>query len=87
MSIVQTSLEKGGKSVNDRSSGVKRYNLVLPEELYKAVAEAAEERQTTVVELLRKFVKLGLLALQAEAKPDSALLFREGNKETEILML
>jgi hypothetical protein len=87
MTIAPTSLEKGGKSTNSRSSGVKRYNLVLPEELYKAVAEAADERQTTVVELMRKFVKLGLLAIQAEEKPDSALLFREGNTETKILML
>lgn len=69
------------------SNGVKRYNLVLPEALFNEVQALADKRHTTVVEMLRKFIKLGLLATQIEETPDSALIIREGNREREIILL
>jgi hypothetical protein len=68
-------------------SGVKRYNLALPEDLFNEVQRLAEERHTTVLELLRRFVKLGLLAIQIEETPGSTLLIREGDKEKEIIVI
>jgi hypothetical protein len=68
-------------------AGTKRYNLVLPENLFDEVQRVAEERQTTVVDLLRRFIKLGLLALEIEDSPDKALLIRDGNIERQILIL
>jgi hypothetical protein len=69
------------------SAKVKRYNLGLPEDLYEALQEAANERHTTVVALLRSFVKLGLIALELEKTPDAALLIKEGDKEQRIMLL
>ncbi len=66
---------------------VKRYNLAIPEELFNEVQRIADQRQTTVVELLRKFIRLGLIAIQAEENPDMALIIREGDKEREIMFL
>ncbi len=65
----------------------KRYNLALPEELYNAVQALAERRQTTVVALLRKFIRLGLLVAQAEESPDTTFLIREGDKEQQLVLL
>ena len=65
---------------------LKRYNLVIPDELFNEVQELADEKHTTVVELFRRFIKLGLLA-QIEDSPKASLLIREGDTEREIIML
>jgi hypothetical protein len=72
---------------NARESGIKRYNLVLPEDLYNEVRRQADEHGTTVVELIRKFIKLGLLAMDVQEDPKSALIIREGDTEREIILL
>jgi hypothetical protein len=69
------------------SDAVKRYNLVLPEAVYSEVEKLAENRGTTVVEVLRKFIKLGLLAAKVEETEGSALLIREGETMKEIIFL
>lgn len=69
------------------TSAAKRYNLVLPEDLYKEVQALADRRHTTVVDLLRRFIKLGLLVAKAEESPDTAFLIREGDKEQQLLLL
>jgi CopG-like RHH_1 or ribbon-helix-helix domain, RHH_5 len=69
------------------TSAAKRYNLVLPEELYQEVQTLAEQRGTTVVELLRRFIKLGLLVAKAEESPDMAFILREGERERELILL
>jgi hypothetical protein len=69
------------------TSAAKRYNLVLPEEVYQEVQRLAEQRHTTVLELLRRFVKLGLLVAKAEESPDMAFILREGDQERELLLL
>jgi len=60
---------------------------VLPEELFDEIKRVADKQQTTVVEIIRKFMKLGLLAVQVEETPGSALLIRENNVEREIILL
>ena len=69
------------------SKSLKRYNLVLPEELFNAVQELADRRHTTVVDLIRRFIKLGLIAARIEDTPDAALIIREGDSEQQILLL
>ena len=68
-------------------NNLRRYSLVLPEDLFNEVERLADERQVTVVELLRRFIKLGLLAVQIENSPDKALLIREGDRDRELLIL
>lgn len=73
--------------MSEKATAVKRYNLVLPEELFNEVQRIADERQTSVVDILRRFIKLGLLADRIEKSPDSALLIREGNIERQIILV
>jgi hypothetical protein len=69
------------------TQGLKRYNLVLPEDLFREVQALAEHRHTTVVELFRKFIKLGLLVMKAEESPDAVFLIRVGEKERQVVLL
>ena len=66
---------------------LKRYNLVLPEELFNEVQQIADKEHITVLEVLRRFIKLGLLASKIQDDPDSALYIREGNSERKIIFL
>src|SRR5262245_24968443 len=70
-----------------RTPGLKRYSLVLPEDLFMAIQELADQRQTTVVDLIRRFIKLGLIAAKIEDTPGAALLIREGDTERQIILL
>ena len=71
----------------NREAKVKRYNLSLPEDLFREVEQLAEREQMTVLEVLRRSVKLGLLAASVQAKPSAALIIREGDTEREIVLL
>ncbi len=68
------------------TKGKKRYNLVVPEELYSEVENLANRRHTTVVEMLRRFIRLGLIAAKVDETPGAALLIREGDKERQLLL-
>ena len=64
-----------------------RYNLTLPEEVYEEVARIADERHTTVINVLRMFIKLGLMAVEIDETSGASLLIREGKHERELLIL
>lgn len=74
-----------GKTMAEKKN--KRYNLVLPEELFDQIQAIADERGTTVLEILRRFIKLGLIAAEVEKELDSALIIRQGTKEREIVLI
>jgi hypothetical protein len=74
-------------ATNLPESKVYRYNLALPKELFDELKGAADERGMSVVEALRKFIKLGLLALETQDRPGSALIIREGDTERQIMIL
>ena len=65
----------------------RRYSLVLPEDLFEEVERVAERQNTTVVELLRRFARLGLLAVRLQEMPGEAIIMREGDREREIMRL
>lgn len=69
------------------TSGTKRYNLVLPEEIFTEVQTLADRHHTTVLEILRRFVKLGLLVAKAEESPDASFLIRKGDEEQRLVLL
>lgn len=69
------------------TTGVKRYNLVIPQELFQEVKEIADKEQTTVLEIFRRFIKLGIFVSSMQDRPDSSLILREGDSETRIVFL
>lgn len=70
----------------NKSKGTKRYNLVIPEDLFNEVKDVAEKQGTTTVEVIRKFIRIGLLAEKTQGDPGSALIIREGDTEKQILI-
>ena len=66
---------------------LKRYNLALPEELFNEVQQIADKEHITVLEVLRRFIKLGLLVSKTLDDPNSDLYIREGNNERKVIVL
>ncbi|MDQ3706554.1 MAG: hypothetical protein M3437_15315 [Chloroflexota bacterium] len=69
------------------TSQVKRYNLVLPTDIYDELEKLADRKGTTVMDILRRFIKLGLIAAEVEEMEDAALLIRQGDREREIILI
>jgi ATP-dependent Clp protease ATP-binding subunit ClpA len=73
--------------VVERERGVRRYSLVLPEELFQRVQTLADAEQTTVVDLLRRFTRLGLLIMDVQRDPDASIVIRQGGTEQRLVVL
>ena len=69
--------------MNPHKQSLRRYTFELTPELYDQLSKAAEENQTTIVQVLRVFIKLGLLAI----KPGTVVLIREGDVEQPIMLV
>ena len=69
------------------SDELRRCNFVLPTSLYERVDAEAKRRNTTVVEMMRRFIRLGLIATELEKDPGSALIIREGDRDREIMLI
>ncbi len=65
----------------------KRYNLVLPQQLFDELQSVAEERHATVLEVLKQYIRLGLLVSKAEKSPDVSVVVREGERERELMLI
>lgn len=51
-----------------------KYQLVLPEDSLRELQTIADKRGIDLVELLRRFIRLGLLFTEVEAKEDVRLI-------------
>ena len=66
---------------------LKKYNLTLPHALYTEIETLAKSEHTTVLELVRRFLKLGLLVAKIQATPGATLIIREGDSERQLVLL
>jgi hypothetical protein len=80
----QASVEK---EVNKITTDIKRYNLALPTNVYNEVAGLAQQEGASVLELLKRLIKIGLVVLKAAHSPDTSVIIREGNTETKLVLL
>jgi hypothetical protein len=55
----------------------------LPIEIYNQLSETADQNGTSLVEMLRKYIKLGLLATQ----PGTIVLLRMGDSEQPVMLV
>jgi hypothetical protein len=67
----------------EKKRSTKRYTFELPIEIYDQLLATAEQNGTSVVEMLRKYIKLGLLATQ----PDTMVLIRTGDSEQPVMLV
>ncbi|MBN1993453.1 MAG: hypothetical protein JW953_12200 [Anaerolineae bacterium] len=69
--------------MNKPEDGLKRYNLVLPEEMFNEVRKVADEQQTSMVEVIRKFIKLGLMVSEMQESPEMTVFIKRGGGEEQ----
>jgi len=67
----------------EKKRSTKRYTFELPIEIYNQLSTTAEQNGTSVVEMLRKYIKLGLLATQ----PDTVVLLKNGDLEQPVMLV
>jgi hypothetical protein len=65
---------------------LKRYNLNLPAEVAAIVEKAADERGSSAQEMMRRFILLGLTALELEKNPDDALIIRRNGVDRHVTL-
>lgn len=87
VSLIEQSTAPQKKQVKRGTGGLKRYNLVLPEELFDELQGMADRENTTVVDVLRKFIKIGLLVDKVSNSDNSKLLIRENNVDREVILV
>jgi hypothetical protein len=61
----------------------KRCTFELSPELHESIVQLAEQNYTTSTEVVRKFLKLGLLA----SEPDTTVFIRKGDEEYPVMLL
>jgi ATP-dependent Clp protease ATP-binding subunit ClpA len=94
---VQKLMDEGGRGPRgvkglesqfaERQKGVRRYSLVLPEDLFQQVQALASAEQTSITDLLRRFTKLGLLIEEMQRTPNTSIVIRQGETEQRLLVL
>jgi hypothetical protein len=65
----------------------KRYNVIMPNKMHEELSDVAMTESMTVVELIRRFIKLGLLAYRLQNKSGSALIIEEDGVQTKIVLM
>lgn len=65
----------------------KRFNLYLPDEVYEELKQVAEKNKTTPLDLIKSFIRAGLLIADYQSKPDAGIYFREPGGELEKVKL
>lgn len=75
---------KGRASPAPATTGL---TLTLPADVASELQALATARETTVDQLVLRFVRLGLLAVAVQEKPNGAVILREGTREREILLI
>jgi hypothetical protein len=70
--------------MSSKRHNMKRYNLDLPVDLFNELKQVADHQNTTMVEVIRKFIKLGLTL---EKVPESTLYIREGDAFSRLIVL
>ena len=69
------------------TGSLRRYSLAIPQELFENLEQEAKQRDMTIVELLKTFIKIGLIVLKGEARGDTQFIIRQGDREREIWVL
>jgi hypothetical protein len=63
---------------------MRRMHIIVPDELHSAVKELAQAKGVTAVDVIRQFLKLGLLATQPGMK---VYIEDEAGKESRVMIL
>jgi len=77
---------KRGRPRNKNPFKTKRYNLVLPTDLYLGVKGIADTEHTSVLEAFKRIIRHGLLIHKIMQDSSSQLIIKQGESEREIIL-
>lgn len=66
---------------------VARYNLIMPEKLFEELKKLADEENTSLVDIIRRAIRLGLFVDKVQKDPDAALILRKNGVERQVIIL
>ena len=69
-----------------KAADSRRFQVLLPDELLAEMQAIASREHTSVVEILRRYIKLGLL-IDRVNRDGGKFLIRENNIDREVLMV
>ena len=76
-----------GRPRNENPLKTKRYNLVIPDDLFLEVKNIADTEQTSIIDSFKKIIKYGLLTYKIMKDPTSQLIIKQGKSEREIVLV
>lgn len=65
----------------------KRYNLVMPDDMARRVEQIARTEKITLVDFLRRCIKIGIIVYELSKTDDSAVLLKRGSITERIYFL
>lgn len=68
------------------SGNHKRYHISMPQDLFDELESLAKKRHTTTLDIVRRFLKMGLVIDRVEEDPDADILIREGDSLQKLLL-
>ena len=66
-----------------QKQSLRRCTFDLPAALYNDLYQATEKNETTLTDMLRKYIRLGLLA----SEPDTVVLLKQGSLEQPVRLV
>ena len=62
----------------------KRYNLTLPVSLYEKVKEIASENDSTILNVIKMFIKIGIKLYNSDKNGSEVIIRDENGRENKI---
>jgi hypothetical protein len=85
--VASDMLGNSGNDVLVETRRGRKRNLKVAESLLRELEEVADGYGTTVTELMRRFMSLGLYVARAQRSTGAVLIVREGDSERELVWL
>ena len=79
--------QKSADQVAGHPAGRKRCSFLLPQAVCGELQRSGASQGTTVAQVIRGFIRLGLRVIELQDTPGAALIIRERDRERVILFL
>lgn len=68
-------------------SGKRRFNFILPLDLMAQVEQVASEEETSAVDIVRRYIKMGLIHREKTVKADGKMYIEDDDGRSIVLWI
>lgn len=65
---------------------LKHYNLAIPKPLFDELQQRVSNEHTSMLELLRRLIRIGLIVYKLSETPGAEIIVRQGDRERELVL-